>query len=330
MKQKLDNEQLMTRYLLGELSEAEQLRLEERFFTDDEYYQQLLALEDELRYDYAQGGLTPQQRAQFERRFLTSPEERRKVDMAQMVLGKIADAAKVQTPERILATPVSSSWWQPLLDFFSLRNPAMPFSLAAAALVLLFGGAWLAFETWRLRADIERLESARIGEKQASEQQIAEQRARQEQLRDELERERKARAELEQELAKREQERRESAQSTTFLSFLLTPGLARDVAGPKRLFIPPDAGWLRLQLDLKGRGEYKGYRAALRKETPEGPELWSQDLPRAKQVVSSRAIILSLPARLLPPGDYVVILHGRTEGGEMEEIDEYYFSVVKQ
>jgi hypothetical protein len=254
--------------------------------------------------------------------------------MARTVLGKLAEAAQAQTPERVLVPPASSSWWQSLLAFFSLQHPAMQFSLAAAALVLMLGGAWLAIETWRLRADMEQLQTARTQEKQASEQQLAEQRARQSQLSSELERERKARAQLEQELAKQARGTPEPAQSPqagpAFLSFLLTPGLARDVDGLKRLSIPPGAGWLRLQLDLKSRGEYQGYRAALRQETPEGPELWSQDLPRPKSVASGRAVLLSLPAKLLPPGDYVVILKGRTEGGEMEEIDEYYFSIVRQ
>lgn len=67
----------MVNYLLGELPEEEQLRLEERFFTDDEYYQQLLALEDELLYDYAAGGLSSEQRVKFEQRFLSSPQARR-------------------------------------------------------------------------------------------------------------------------------------------------------------------------------------------------------------------------------------------------------------
>src|SRR5260370_10610795 len=37
MKRKSDQETLMSRYLLGELPEEEQLRMEERFFTDEEH-----------------------------------------------------------------------------------------------------------------------------------------------------------------------------------------------------------------------------------------------------------------------------------------------------
>ena len=52
-----ETEDLFVMYLLGELPEEEQARLEEVFFTNDEYFEQLLIAEDELRYDYAQESL---------------------------------------------------------------------------------------------------------------------------------------------------------------------------------------------------------------------------------------------------------------------------------
>ena len=88
MKRTTDETALMIRYLLGDVSEDEQLRLEEQFFTDEDSYQQLTALEDELRYDYAQGNLTPRERQLFEKRFLTTPADRKKVDLAKAVLQK--------------------------------------------------------------------------------------------------------------------------------------------------------------------------------------------------------------------------------------------------
>src|SRR5215471_12869718 len=82
MKKKNDHDALVTRYLLGDLAEEEQVRIEEQFFADEEAYQQLLAVENELKYEYAQGGLTPAQRSAFERRFLRSEEDRQKVAIA--------------------------------------------------------------------------------------------------------------------------------------------------------------------------------------------------------------------------------------------------------
>lgn len=44
----------MFRYLLGELSEEEQREIEERYFTDTEYFEDLLKLEENLIDEYAQ------------------------------------------------------------------------------------------------------------------------------------------------------------------------------------------------------------------------------------------------------------------------------------
>jgi len=93
MKRTTDETALMTRYLLGDVSEEEQVQLEEQFFADDESYQQLVALEDELRYDYAQGTLNPRQRGLFEKRFLTAPAEQKKVELAKAVLLKTREEA---------------------------------------------------------------------------------------------------------------------------------------------------------------------------------------------------------------------------------------------
>jgi anti-sigma factor RsiW len=98
MKTDARDEELMTRYLLGELSETEQLLVEERFFTDEEFSERLLALENELKYDYARGALSPQARARFERRFLATDEDRKEVEFAGAVMGMIAEVAEPEGP----------------------------------------------------------------------------------------------------------------------------------------------------------------------------------------------------------------------------------------
>src|SRR5438270_1655030 len=131
MKRTTDQTALMIRYLLGDISNDEQVRLEEQFLTDDESYQQLMALEDELRYDYAQGGLNPRQRALFERRFLTAPAEQQKLELAKAVLHKSWDQAA-----RLQGHPAEKrSWAQLFTEFFSVR-PVWLSSAAAASAAL--------------------------------------------------------------------------------------------------------------------------------------------------------------------------------------------------
>ena len=323
---KTQNENLMTQYLLGELSEDEKQQLEENFFTNDDSFEQLLALEDELRYDYANGGLTPQQRRQFEQRFLTLPGEARRVAVAKAVLDKVAEIEPVRAPARIIEPEDKPSFFQSLMALFGLQNPVLQFGMAAASVLLLLGGSWLFYQTVKLRSQVEQLEVARVEQAQQQAQQANEQQARGDQLNEQLEAERRKRAELEQELAQQQATRgddNQSAPPATFLSFLLTPGLSRDIDSTKRLTIPSNISQARLQLSLKRPGSYQSYQAVL--QTLDGANLWSRNLPRS----SGRAVTVTVPAKLLPPGDYVLLLKGKTADGQLEEVDEYHFNTVR-
>jgi hypothetical protein len=342
MKEKIDDEELMTRYLLGELSEEERVRLEEQFFTDEEYYERLLAREDELTYDYAQGDLSPRERGRFEERFLASAEGRRKAGFARALIEKASEfkaagAREASRPEQSPRRPSLSA-------LFGFRRPALGFSLAAAALVVALGAAWLMLETKRLRDQLAEQRAERAAQERRSQQEAADERARLDQLRGELEGERERRARLERELAERRaQPAREGSaggqappgrepagvRARPFvISFVLTPGQVRGADELKRLRIPAGADRLRLQLVLKGEGGYKSYRAVLR--TAEGEEVWSRAGLRARAGESGRALSLSLPARLLAADDYELTLSGLTAGGDLEEVGDYYFGVVKR
>lgn len=327
---KTDNENLMTQYLLGDLSDDEKLRLEEEFFSDDNAFAQLLALEDELRYDYARGGLSGEQRRQFEQRFLSLPGEPQRVTLAQAVLETVAQANLPKAPERVVAVEEKPSIFRSLVAFFGWQSSGLQIGLAAASLVLLLGGTWMFYQTTKLRSQVEQLEVARAGQEQQRiqlEQQAAEQRSRGEQLNTQLEAERRQRAELEQELARQKAEAaRANEPSTsapaTLLSFLLTPGLSRDIDSTKQLTIPADVPQVRLQLRLKRPGAYATYQAVL--QTLDGAELWQRNLLRAGQTAT-----VMLPTRLVPPGDYVLVLKGKTADGQWEEVDEYHFNTAR-
>lgn len=290
---KTDQDEVMIRYLLGEATEEEQLRLEEQFFQDEESYQQLVALEDELRYDYAQGGLTRQQRASFEKRFLRSPEDRRKVGLAKEVMAR----AHKERVETIAPAPVERiSFWQ----FFT--SPLRLSFAASAALIVILGGL-LTLHTMQLNNQLDQLRAQRNRDQQAAQQQVAS-----------LEQQR---AELEKQLANRPPTG--SAATPTLFSFVLMPGLTRDADVTKPLLIPAGAGDVRLQLELKKKGGYKNYLASV--QTLDGEQVWSQKLETAQ---------LTVPAKVLPAGDYVIELKGIAASGEQEDAGQFYFTVVRK
>ena len=81
---------------------------------------------------------------------------------------------------------------------------------------------------------------------------------------------------------------------------------------------------LRLQLSFKRPGNYQAYQAVL--QTLDGADLWSRNLSRE---LRRARLTVTVPAKLLPPGDYVLVLKGKTADGQLEEIDEYHFSTAR-
>lgn len=322
MKKKDDSERVLIQYLLGELPEAEQIRLEERFFADDEYFEHLLAVEDDLIDDYVRGELSPHERTRFERAFLTTPERRQRVEFARALMRTVSEAPVRAAPAPAIARPEPVSGWLSLRAFLRPQNPAFQFAIAAAALIILVGGAWLMVETMRLRTQLAQLQAERQAwqqQREAMRREGAQARARYDELAEQLQRAQSERARLEQELAARPPSR------PAFLSFVLS-SLARDPGEAKKLVIPSGTPSVQLQIDLEAGDDYPSYRAVL--QTAEGNEVWSQDGLSARRIKWGRAVVVRFPATVLTPGEYELRLQGLTAERRVEDVGYYYFNVV--
>lgn len=80
---KLNEQEKFRNYILGTLNDEERSAIEERFMTDDDYFQTLAIVEEDLIQDYVDENLDPADRANFEKLFLHSAENRRKVRFAR-------------------------------------------------------------------------------------------------------------------------------------------------------------------------------------------------------------------------------------------------------
>src|SRR6185295_17001277 len=78
-----DDETTFRAYLLGELPQDAQMRIEERLLVDRSSVEILLIIEDELTDSYVRGTLSDRERKEFEQYFLTTPARRRKLRMAK-------------------------------------------------------------------------------------------------------------------------------------------------------------------------------------------------------------------------------------------------------
>src|SRR5215813_12018358 len=157
MEQELNNDEFIARYLLGELSEQERERVIDGYLADDEFFEQMLSVEEDLIGDYARDQLPRAQRERFEERYLATPQGLHRVKRAKAFVNAISEAQRSK-----------SLWVQSLLRY--IRGPYLipKYSLAAAALLVSLGGAWLVVDRVRVRIQIGRSEAEQAALEQKS------------------------------------------------------------------------------------------------------------------------------------------------------------------
>lgn len=294
-----EDEIMLRRYLLGQTAEEEQLALEQRLLSDQDYFDQLLRSEEELTDEYARGEMGNPDREKFEKYFLSSPERRESLAFAQ-ALNRYLSTHKQQIPARSGLFP---------------RWPVfMEVALMAAVVVLVAALGLMLRTTMQLREQVEQNRSQRA----QAEQRAAMLTRQMEQQREQLNR-------LEQELARLEPLIRQGR--SDLLSLVLTPGLSRASDPTPTLNLAP--GIHRVRLDLKIEdGSYRSYRAEV--QTAEGEIVWSREGLQTRQTGQRKIVEIVLPAALLTRSDYLVMLTGITPTGAADKIGTYHFSMIRK
>ncbi len=336
---------LLRSYLLGALPEAETEICDELSFTDDAFVVRLQAVEDDLIDSYLQNELPQQEREQFQAYYLASPRRQEKVKFAQsfqsfakrQVLAPTMAPAVSFAPAEPVRQPIgeTTSWWESLRNLFALPNLTMQWGMAAAALLLLLGGGWLFTETQRLRGQMNaaQTEQATLQQRERELQaQIEQQRTTNtktvEQLNEELKRTQQQLEQLkqQQELAAQQARQQAPIGLPNLLHVELTPQ-TRGIGKTVEVTIPARTDYAVLQLAAP-EDDFQSYQAELLTSADEKLR-WKSGKLKARTTGTSRVIDLSVRAKLLPPGSYVVKLNGIAANGQAEEIRKYSFKVVK-
>jgi len=319
------------RYLLGELPEEERELVEQRLMSDDDLYQRLLLAEDDLIDEYVSGALSEQDRAKFSRRFLHVPELRQDVRSVTALRNYALKTAPKVTTERSPA-PTSFSLFDRVRKIF--MRPVVGFALAAALLAAVGLAVLLAAQNSQLRKQVEQLHARQSPPSVPQPEQrdeLAAERLHNEQLSEELQRQKELLAEESRKLQQAQGQQMQtptpvpnsrSGVSSVF-AFALGAGAVRESGELKRVSVPRGAREVNVRLDLAAN-DYRSYRAVL--QTVEGREVLSS---RGRRGGGGTFVQLNIPARLLMPGDYRIRLSGVNPSGEAEEIDSYYFRVLK-
>ena len=315
------NEQIITRYLLGALSDAETERLDELSVSDDEFAQALAVAEKELVDSYVQGELDEDDLASFKGHYLASPFRRDKVDFAKalQVFGERSAGTSV--------IPTATGRRQFSVGPFSNLLPVWQWGVALATLVLLVGGGLLMLQNIRLRQQVNQTEARRNELQQREreiEKQLADQQTAQALTEQELARVREERARLEEQL--RTGRPQSSPGEGAIASLILTPQL-RGAGEIKAVTIAPEIERVAIQLQLEP-SPYSTYSVALIDQSG-GQTLWRSGTIDAAGANGRKSLSVSFRAALLRAGTYRMQVSGVSSDGAAEIIGEYPFRVSR-
>jgi hypothetical protein len=315
------NENLIRRYLLGELAEADQAALEKELLIDRGKFEQVWAVENELVDSYVRGEMSRADRKRFESHYLASPLHRERVAIAESFLTDIDQAVgeRVEVREK---KPVV--YWRRRLP---LRLPRLVFGPVFAmvlvmALLLTFSLVWSYIERVRLTGQIASVQKEAQTEHEFLRQRERELASRNQEIEKEIadvsQRNEQLKAELEQ------LRRRGQATPSMVLSYLLAPASLRSQKGPPLTTISLSAGKARLMMDLYNN-DYANYQVIL--QTVEGREILRRRTGKIRLGKDRAFATLRVNPGDLAKGDYILILLGQTADGRIEEIDRYFFRV---
>jgi tetratricopeptide (TPR) repeat protein len=143
MRGDVGNEQLIRKYLLGELTEDERSQIESGIMTDGLLFERVQMAEDELIEDYLYGRLSAEDRKKFEQSFLCTAEGREQVNLTRDLINYSSSG------KGVAAAPGEARQTASRRRFF---GPG----LVAAASILLVASA--GFVAWRLLAPDSKVE----------------------------------------------------------------------------------------------------------------------------------------------------------------------------
>lgn len=273
-------------YLLGLMPEAEAEALEQAYFDKPETLERLRAVEDDLLDDHAADRLREDEKRAFEARYLASPPLRQRVMAARALRRALAEAGRPAAP-RVAGRPG--------------RSGTLPLALAASLLV-----AAVAYWRWPAPGPGTATLSPQPSIEMATP-------------------------------ATASPSPPPSGRATTVaptvpvkVVLALSPVLLRGDQPPLAGRIP--AGTDTVVLELEGDPALLPARPAefeAAVATVEGANVWRGPADRARGVSAAtraqRLASVEVPARVLPPGDYVVTLSATGR----ESIQRYFLRIAR-
>jgi hypothetical protein len=320
----IKDEKLIKHYLLGMLPPEQFQKIEEHLLVNDQYFQQILAIEDELIEEYLSSKLSKEEQKTFEEHFMSVPEHRKSVQNAALLRNFFFDElASIATPHKRKRISLLSS----IKEKLSLKNIVpLPMAAVVTTVILLIVSA----VTWKA---IQRSKSGEQIVQESSSNRIDN---REDKVIKEIEQTNKSIQPTESTLQpptnvekaqpnKNSNHRERSA--PLIASLELISGQTMGAAESNEVRLKPEIESLQLKLLMRMDDSYRNYQAEVLSD--EEKQVWNQRRVKILEKDSYNIAIMTLPANRLRAGSYRVILNGQTDNRSLEKIGTYYFKVTR-
>jgi len=331
---KTDPNNLAERFLLGKLTEAETVKIEEEYFGENKHFENILIAENDLIDAYVKSTLSPEDKRRFETRLLLNPKQRQRVEFAETLFKY---ASSLPAAEELNSAPVKSNWLSIFAEFFSAK-PLLSYSFAVAAFIFFGGALWLAVNNnlSQLPGNNELASAPAETEiwKPSIETPFEEQKPANKVNREsELVKDESSAAphspnvNRNQTSPKNRVEQPKKNAAPVFSTIILPLGLTRDGGMSKTFEIPAKTNFVNLRLKFE-EGDFASYFAVI--ETVEGRHIWSGKITKPAKNTNEKAVTATVPARFLQKADYIITLKGLTKDGAYESVGDYSFTVDRR
>jgi hypothetical protein len=325
------NDQTIIRYLLNELSEEDKGRFEDAYLEDENLFERLRALEEELIEDYVKGYLSGRERQLFERHYLASEQRRARVESAR----QLVHVCSLRPPAQAApGDPIDSKFFSIYSWFRLFAKQPLTLGFGVSTALLLIVGVGLVIELLRLHGRLTALSEERA----ALERRAVQANGQLAQQREHLIEERKQSSALREELGdvinrldRVEQELSRSQSSKDRIVFLaLAPGM-RDINKLDRVVIPAGTRFVELSVTMERQEQTRPYRAVV-KTVDEGREIWMGEGIKPRQSRSAEHVVVRVPVDCFKAAegqDFTLTLSAPIAGGkDYEELESCYFQVI--